>query len=33
LLHFQFSDDHLKAVQLDALKGFHALLQAIEKAL
>ena len=33
LLHFQFADDHPKAVQLDALKGFHALLQASQQAL
>jgi hypothetical protein len=33
LFHFQFSNNHLKAVQLDALKGFHAFLQASQKAL
>ena len=33
LFHFQCSNNHLKAVQLDALKGFHAFLQASQKAL
>jgi hypothetical protein len=31
--HFQFADDHLKTIQLDPLKGFHALFQTPEKAL